>query len=173
MRPCDSNRAHPAQADEDHARTRIAECGDGLAPIGFGGVGAPLLARDLGGVRAQFRTTLASDDATLERRERTMSHGRQFATPDFRSQIGGSPISRERASLPGTYSNPRGAFMPSTPTAEDLRKLQQSLFDAIVKKDRAALERLADDGLTYTHSTGRVESKKSSSTSRSPGVHEI
>jgi ketosteroid isomerase-like protein len=51
----------------------------------------------------------------------------------------------------------RGVFA-QLPEA-DVRAADAQRFAAMVARDRAALERLLADDLTYTHSTGQVESK--------------
>ena len=44
---------------------------------------------------------------------------------------------------------------------EEIRKLEEQRFAAMVAGDVATLERLLDDALTYTHSSGAVDTKAS------------
>ena len=53
-----------------------------------------------------------------------------------------------------------GGFAQAPQAAEkDVRAVDAQRFAAMVARDRQALERLLADDLTYTHSTGQVESK--------------
>lgn len=47
------------------------------------------------------------------------------------------------------------------PTAADIRRLEDERYQAMQTGDAAALERLLDDGLVYTHSSGGADSKQS------------
>lgn len=51
-----------------------------------------------------------------------------------------------------------GGVFAQTPEA-DVRAADAQRFAAMVARDRPALERLLADDLTYTHSTGQVDSK--------------
>ena len=42
-----------------------------------------------------------------------------------------------------------------------VRELEEQRYAAMLKADLATLERLLDDGLTYTHSSGVIDTKKS------------
>ena len=42
---------------------------------------------------------------------------------------------------------------------EEVRAVDSRRFEAMVRRDREALDRLLTDDLTYTHSTGQVETK--------------
>ena len=42
---------------------------------------------------------------------------------------------------------------------EQLTQIERRRFDAMVRKDTAALEEILSDDLTYIHSTGRLEKK--------------
>jgi hypothetical protein len=46
-------------------------------------------------------------------------------------------------------------------TSEDILTLEQRRYDAMLTADVATLERLLDDQLTYTHSSGVVDTKAS------------
>ncbi len=50
---------------------------------------------------------------------------------------------------------------PDQPMAaeEEVRAVDSRRFEAMVRRDREALDRLLADDLTYTHSTGQVETK--------------
>ncbi|HYG62121.1 MAG TPA: nuclear transport factor 2 family protein [Thermoanaerobaculia bacterium] len=52
-----------------------------------------------------------------------------------------------------------GAYAQAPNAEADVRAADAQRFAAMVARDRQALERLLADDLTYTHSTGQVESK--------------
>src|SRR5688572_18986846 len=60
------------EADDEQARARIAEAGDGAAPVRFVTKGAPLFARDAGAVLTQPRTAIARHDCVAHRRQTTV-----------------------------------------------------------------------------------------------------
>lgn len=52
-----------------------------------------------------------------------------------------------------------GAYAQASNAEADVRATDAQRFAAMVARDRPALERLLADDLSYTHSTGQVESK--------------
>jgi hypothetical protein len=57
------------EADDEEAGVRIAESGDGLAPVVFVAVGAPFRFRDGGAVRTEARAEAAGDDVAVQNLE--------------------------------------------------------------------------------------------------------
>jgi len=49
----------------------------------------------------------------------------------------------------------------SNPNADIILRLEQQWADALTKSDVAALEKLYDDTIVYTHSNGKVDTKES------------
>ncbi len=74
-------------------------------------------------------------------------------------------ITRRRLAAAGALALATSSLLKSTPSlaesAEDaaVDKVVEALRKALLEKDRARLEQLAADQLSYGHSSGRVESK--------------
>src|SRR5262249_16387876 len=54
------------ESDDQHARARIAEAGDWLAPVDVVAIRAPFRARDLAAIRAQPWAAVAGDDLLVD-----------------------------------------------------------------------------------------------------------